>query len=161
MTNFHYYENKQNKILILERSFPIFFSHVWNSYNLESLRYFAKTNIELIDYTVLYTQVCKFLDSLRTQYTVENWVIKLKGKRFLEMKPINKFKHKKNRLRKNRAFKMANTNTNVIYTVLEFQKQIALNSTIIGITPKFDWNKDLTNLNSKNFLKLQLNNEKI
>ena len=158
-----YYEHRQNNKIILQRNIPIPFYHIWRVYNLEALRYLTKTNIEIPNYDSLYTKVYEFLEYLQTPYEVTNWVITPKKDRFYEKKIINKFNYKRKRILGGLASKISNADTNTIYKILEFQKQISSNNILMG--PSQRSSKDdalfLVNLNYNKFLKLQLNNEKI
>ena len=164
MNRFLCYENKRNNITVLQRKMPVPFYHIWRVYNLESLRYLAKTNIELPNYIVLYTHVCKFVEYLQIHYEIENWVIKIKNEQIYTKKKNFKFNSRKLRVIKNFIFKISNTNDiNTIYKIFAFQKQISINNTPVGITKRFNINNNPTyiNLNSKKVYKLQINNEKV
>lgn len=163
MTRLCYYENSQNNKIILQRKLSIPFSHIWRVNNLESLRYLIKTNIELPDYATLYTKVFAFLNHLRTHYKVRHWVVTPKRGKFSRGEKTNKFNSKRKRILNYLVFKISNTNTGTIYTILEFQKQITFNSKLMGISQRSSRYNHLffDNLNYNSFLKSQINNEKI
>jgi hypothetical protein len=158
MTNFYYYENRQNKIISLKRKQSIPFSHIWKIYNLESLRYFKKTNIKLTDYSFLYKRVYTFLNFLeKKKYRVKSWIIKLKKNKFLKKKG---FRFKKLRSFKHLASKMFKTNTTVSFKAVVFQKQISSTDFLINLSQK-DNNFNRYNTTINFCLESQLNNEKI
>ncbi len=163
MSKFFYYENRTNNSIEVHRKTPVLFSHIWRVYNLESLRYFERTNVELPNYASLYTHVCKFVNSLQNYYEVENWIIKAKKEQFYKKKTFSKLNYKKLRLFKNFTLKISKSNTKTVYKILAFQKQISFYNTPLGISKKFNINKDLIfeNLSYKKNFKLQIDNEKI